>query len=133
MSKYLKFGKFKENRLKLREVVENYQPGAEFTEYRQVKNIVFNLEGDRHHEIDIYANSNQKGQDLYIEVKNREQRITKSELEGFIGAVQDIRKTGIRGYFICYAINGFTEEAIEVLKENDIMYSFAEKWRMELI
>jgi len=101
LSKYLKFGKFKENRLKLREVVENYQPGAEFTEYRQVKNIVFNLEGGR--------------------------------LEGFIGAVQDIRKTGIRGYFICYAINGFTEEAIEVLKENDIMYSFAEKWRMELI
>jgi len=134
LSKYLKFSKYKENRLKLKDVVENYQMGAEFSDYQQVKNRIINLEGGRQHEIDIYAKSKQEGQDLYIEVKNWQQPVGRDEVEKFIQAVQDIHEIeNEHGYFIYYSLNGFTQVAKELLRKNNIMYSYREIWKLELI
>lgn len=131
LTKYLKFGKFKENQLKLEDVVDNYQEGAKFTDYQQVKNTFINLEGGRSHQIDIYALSKVEGQDLYIEVKNWQQPIGRSEVKKFIDAVQDIRKIEEKqSYFIYYALNGFTQGAEELLIKHRIMYSSKEKWKL---
>ena len=134
LTKYLKFGKYKEDRLKLEDVVENYQLSAKFTDYQQVKNHIVNLEGGRRHEIDVYAKSTQNGQDLHIEVKNWQQAIGKNEIEKFVQLVQELRGMEDRqGYYIYYALNGFTKEAEELLSENNIMYSCNNKWELDLI
>jgi len=134
LTKYLKFGKFKENNIELKDVVENYQLGAKFTDYQQVKNCFINLEGGRSHQVDICALSKEEGQDLYIEVKNWEEVVGTNEVKRFIDTVQDIRKIkGKQGFFFFYAMNGFTQGAKELLIKYDIMYSYNEKWKLEVV
>lgn len=134
LSKYLRFAKYKEDDLELEDVVKNYQPGVVFTDYQQVKNCIINLEGGQRHEIDIYAASIRQEQDLYIEVKNWQQAVGKNEVERFVRVVKDIRKMKNRqGYFIYYALNGFSEEAEKILRQYDIMYSSNEKWPLDWV
>jgi hypothetical protein len=134
LTKYLKFGKFKENKIRLKDVVDNYQLGAKFTDYQQVKNCFINLEGGRSHQVDICALSEEEGQDLYIEVKNWEEVVGTNEVKRFINTVQDIRKIkGKQGFFTFYAMNGFTQGAKELLVKYDIMYSYNEKWKLEVV
>lgn len=128
MIRYLKFGEFKKGKISLKEIVDNYQSGAEFTDYQEVK-----PQNGRQHEIDIWAHSQKKGQDLYIEVKNWQQPVTEREIEGFVEAVNDIRvMEENQHYFIYYALNGFEKKVEELLKKNNIMYADWNKWRLEI-
>lgn len=66
-------------------------------------------------------------------VKNWEQTVGKSEIENYIQLVRDIQQIeNKQGYFIYYAVNGFTEEAKELLQENEIMYSSHKIWKLEI-
>lgn len=133
LTKYLRFLKFKNANLKLSEVVENYQSGAEWSNYIQVKNNFINLEGGRAYQIDIFAESPDFNQNLYIEVKNFENPATINDVEKFIETTQIIKKIKSEncGYFIFYALNGFTKEAKNLLIKNNIMYSDYNKWNLD--
>ncbi len=131
---YLKFKKYKKEGVKLEELVENYQPGACFTDYRQVKKRVFTIEQGNSYEIDIFAESFDEGKNLYFEVKNCKQPVHKGQVENFIKFVQGIKlRKDEKGYFIFYSLNGFTEEAEKLLKENNIMYSSLDMWDFEFV
>lgn len=133
MIKYLKFLKFKKSNIKLSDVVENYQQGAEWTEYIQVKNHFINLEGGRLYEIDVFAESPVSGQNLYIEVKNYETAISVNDVEKFIETSKVLKRieTEQSGYFIIYSLNGFTDDAKNLLIKNSIMYSDYSMWKLE--
>lgn len=86
------------------------------------------LEGGREHEIDIWARSYIEGQDLFIEVKNWDRKVTAADVDNFIKAVKDMEAMGTRGYYIYYAVNGFDEAACEVLQQTGIMYADSQRW-----
>lgn len=130
--KYLRFGRFRDDDLDIKDVVVNYQEGAKFTDYQEVKSYKFRLEGGREHEIDVWAQSREDGQSIYLEVKNWQEPVDKKEVEKFVNVVKDLRFSGYNGYFIYYALNGFKKEAQRLLKENGIMYSEWEKWKFEI-
>ncbi len=130
--KFLRTGKYTNNSISLKELVRNYQSGARFTDYKEVKSYTFQAEGGSSKQIDIRAYSFQEGNDLYFEIKNWQQKVGKNTVNEFVKKVKVLRETNSEGYFIFYALNGFTSRAEEMMVENDIMYADWENWPIEI-
>ena len=128
--KYLRTGEFKNKKLK--NLVKNHQSKARFTDYREVKSYTFQTEGSSNQQIDIRAYSFEEDCDLYFEIKNWQQKVDSNTVEEFVRKVKMLGEMEHKGFYIFYALNGFTEQAEEILVENDIMYTDWENWPIEI-
>ena len=128
--KYLRTGEFKNKKLK--NLVKNHQSKARFTDYREVKSYTFQTEGSSNQQIDIRAYSIEEDCDLYFEIKNWQQKVDSNTVEEFVRKVKMLGEMEYKGFYIFYALNGFTEQAEEILVENDIMYADWENWPIEI-
>ncbi|NPV80668.1 MAG: hypothetical protein HPY52_10395 [Firmicutes bacterium] len=130
LMRYLRFEEYRKEGARLRDKVYNYQEGAEFTSYREVKSSRINLEGGREHEIDIWARSLEDGQDLLINVKAHGRKAGQSEVEEFLKVKETARELGVKGYYIFYSTSGFDDNALELLNQHKIMYADGESWEL---
>ncbi|NPV53055.1 MAG: hypothetical protein HPY71_05980 [Firmicutes bacterium] len=130
LMRYLRFEEYKKEGDRLRDKVYNYQEGAEFTSYREVKSARINLEGGREYEINIWAKSLEEGQDLIINVKGHERKAGQGEVEELLKVKETADRLGMKGYYIFYSSSGFDDNARELLRQNKIMYADRESWKL---
>ena len=126
--RYLKFEAYKSPEA-IKDKVNNYREGILFVPYDEVKPYIFNLEGSRIMEIDIYAVAGE-GVCLAFEVKNRSDRpVSRDEVDTFLHKLSFLRqKEGRRIEGIYYSRCGFVGEALALLKKHNLMYTDYHKW-----
>lgn len=63
-------------------------------------------------------------------MKGQEKKVGQAEVEEFLRLKDIAQRLDMRGYYILYSLNGFDDDAIDLLCRNSIMYADAGSWEV---